>query len=95
MAKEMNIITENYNALISIEEKVINLQKDIDNIRTKSYTAQNLIEKCFEEIGEIMVRIEDVSSISYETKNIKKVGLDMSSHLGKNQAKAITNNIRT
>ena len=29
MAEGMNIIAENYNALISIEEKVINLQKDI------------------------------------------------------------------
>ena len=32
MTEGMNIIVENYNALISIEEKVINLQKDINNI---------------------------------------------------------------
>ena len=40
MAKGINIITKNYNVFISIEEKVINLQKDINNIRTKSYMAQ-------------------------------------------------------
>ena len=43
MAKGMNIIVENYNALISIEEKVINLQKDINNIKSKSYMSQNLL----------------------------------------------------
>ena len=58
--QEMNIIAKNYNALISIEEKVINLQKDINNIRTKSYMSQNLLEKCFEKMGEIIVRLEDV-----------------------------------
>ena len=47
----INIIVENYNSLISIEEKVINLQKDINNIRTESYMTQNLLEKCFEEMG--------------------------------------------
>ena len=41
------------------------------------------------------MRIEDVSSVSLETKNIKKVSLDMSSHLGKSQATSIANNIRT
>ena len=41
----MNIIVENYNVLILIEEKVTNLQKDINNIRTKSYMAQNPLEK--------------------------------------------------
>ena len=35
MAEGMNIIAENYNVFISIEEKGINLQKDINNIRTK------------------------------------------------------------
>ena len=50
MAKGINIITENYNALISVEEKVINLQKDINNIRSKSYMSQNLLEKCFERL---------------------------------------------
>ena len=56
MAERMNIIAKNYNALISIEEKVINLQKNINNIRTKSYMAQNLLKNCFEEMGEIIVR---------------------------------------
>ena len=56
MAEGMNIIVENYNALISIEEKVTNLQKNINNIRTKSYMTQNFLEKCFEEMGEIIVR---------------------------------------
>ena len=37
MAKGMNIIIENYNALISIEEKVKNFKKDINDIRSKSY----------------------------------------------------------
>ena len=41
------------------------------------------------------MRIDDVSSASSETTNIKKVGLDMSSHLGKSQATTIANNIRT
>ena len=36
----MNMVSENYNALISIEEKVINLQKDINDIRSKSYISQ-------------------------------------------------------
>ena len=35
MAKGMNMIYENYNDLISIEEKIINLQKDINDIRSK------------------------------------------------------------
>ena len=56
MIEGMNIIVENYNALILIEEKVINLQKDINNIRTKSYMTQNLLEKCFEEVRELIVR---------------------------------------
>ena len=95
MAEGMNIIAENYNALISIEEKVINLQKYINDIRTKSYMAQNLLEKCFEEMREIIMRTEDVSLVSSETKNIKKVGLDMPYHPGKSQAIVIANNIRT
>ena len=82
MVEEMNIIVENYNVLISIEEKVINLQKYINNIRNKSYMAQNLFQKCFEEIGEIIVRTKDASLVSSETKNIKQVGLDMLSHRG-------------
>ena len=45
-----------YNDLLSIKEKVINLQKDINEIRTKSYMSQNLLKKCFERMGEIIVR---------------------------------------
>ena len=41
------------------------------------------------------MRADDVSSASSETKNIKKVGLDMSSHSGKSQETAIADNIRT
>ena len=80
MAEGMNTNSENYNDLISIEEKIINLQKDINDIRSKSYISQNILEKCFERLGEIIVRTDDVSSASSETKNIKKVGLDMPSH---------------
>ena len=86
MAEGMNIIAQNYNALISIEEKVINLQKDINDIRSKSYMSQNLLEKCFERLGEMIVRTEDVYSVSSKTKNINKVGLDMLSHWGKSKA---------
>ena len=95
MAEGMNMISENYNDLISIEEKIINLQKDINDIRSKSYISQNILEKCFERLGEIIVRTDDVSSVSSETKNIKKVGLDMPSHSGKSQATATADNIRT
>ena len=41
------------------------------------------------------MRTDDVSSASLETKNIKKVGLDMPSHSEKSQATATTDNIRT
>ena len=41
------------------------------------------------------MRTDDVSSASFETKNIKKVGLDMPSHSGKSQATTIADNIRT
>ena len=84
MTKGMNIIVENYNAFTLIEEKVINLQKDIIDIRSKSYMSQNLLEILFERLGEMIVRTENVSSVSSETKNINKVGLDMSSRSGKN-----------
>ena len=94
MVEGMNIIAENYNALISIKEKVINLQKDINNIRSK-YMSQNLLEKCFEILREMVVRSEDVPSISSLTKNINKVGLDMPSHSGKIQATTNVDNIRT
>ena len=49
MAEGMDIIVENYNALISIEEKVINLQKYINDIRTKSNMSQNLLENVLKE----------------------------------------------
>ena len=81
MAEGMNVLAENYNFLITLEEKVINLQKDINDIRNKSYMAQNLLEKSFEELENF--RIEDVSSTSSETKNISKVDLDMPSQMGK------------
>ena len=92
MAEGMNVISKNYNDLISIEEKVINLQKNINNIRSKSYVSQNLLEKCFERLG---MRTDDVFSVSSETKNINKVGLDMSSHSGKSQTTTIADNIMT
>ena len=95
MVEGMNKISENYNAFISFEEKVINLQKDINDIRSKSYVSQNLIEKCFERFGEMIMRLDDVSPASSKTKNINKVGLDMSSHSGKSQATTIADNIRT
>ena len=43
----------------------------------------------------MIMRIDDVSSVSSETKNINKVGLDMSSHLRKSQTTTIVDNIRT
>ena len=57
--------------------------------------SQNLLEKCFKRMREIIVRTKDVSLVSSKTKNIKKVGLNMPSHLGKSQATIIANNIRT
>ena len=95
MVEGMNMISENYNDLISIQEKIINLQKGINDIRSKPYISQNFLEKCFERLGEMIMRTNDVSSASYKTKNIKKVGLDMPSHSGKSQATAIADNIRT
>ena len=50
MAKGMNMVSKNYDVLISIEEKVKNLQNDINDIRSKSYISQNLLEKCFERL---------------------------------------------
>ena len=87
----MNSLAENYNSLISIEERMINIQKDINDIRTRSYLTQNLFEK----LEFLITRIEDVSPISLKTKNIKKVGLDMLSHPGKSQTTTIANNIGT
>ena len=56
MVEGMNMISENCNSLISIEENVLNLQKYINDIRSKSYISQNLLEKCFEMFGEIIMR---------------------------------------
>ena len=95
MAEGMNVLVENYNFLITLEEKVINLQKDINDIRTKSYIAQNILEKSFEELENFKMRIEDVFSASSEAKHISKVDLDMPSQTGKNQVTANTDNIRT
>ena len=95
MAKGMNILAENYNSLMTIEEKIINLQKDINDTRTKSYMAQNLLERSFEDLENLITRTEDVSSVSSETKNILKVDFDMSSPLGKSQVTTNANNIRT
>ena len=95
MAEGMNVISENYNDLISIEEKVINLQKDINDIRSKLYISQNLLEKCFKRLEEMIMRTDDVSSVSSKTKNINKVSLDMSSYSKKIQATTIADNIRT
>ena len=50
MAKGINVISANYNDLISIEEKMINLQKYVNNIKSKSYISQNLLEKCFKDL---------------------------------------------
>ena len=50
MAERMDMISKNYNAFSTIEEKVINLQKYINDIRSKSYISQNLLEKCFERL---------------------------------------------
>ena len=41
------------------------------------------------------MRTDDVSPVFLEIKNINKVGLDMPSYSGKNQAITIANNIRT
>ena len=95
LAEGMNMISENYNSLISVEEKVINLQKDINDIRSKSYISQKNFEKCFERLGEMIMRSDDVSSAYSETKNINMVDLDMLSHLGKSQATTIADTIRT
>ena len=95
MAEGMNILAENYNFLMTIEDKMINLQKDINDTRTKYYMAQNLLERSFEDLENLIMRIEDVSLVSLETKNILKVDLDMSSSLGKSQVTTNADNIRT
>ena len=57
--------------------------------------SQNLREKCFERLGEMIVRTEDVSPVSSKTKNINKIDLDMPSYSGKSQATTTADNIRT
>ena len=95
MAEGMNILTKNYNSLMTIEEKMINLQKDINDIRAKYYMAQNLLEISFEELENLIMRTEDVSSASSESKSISKVDLDMPSQKGKSQVTTNVDNIRT
>ena len=41
------------------------------------------------------MRLEDVPLVSLETKNINKIGLDMLFHLGKIQATANADNIKS
>ena len=43
----------------------------------------------------MIIRSDDVSLASPETKNINKVGLDMSSYSGKSQVTTIAENIKT
>ena len=80
MAEGMNILAENYSSILLIEEKMINIQKVVNDVRARSYMSQNLFEKSFENLKNMIMRIEDASSVSSETKNITKVGLDMPSH---------------
>ena len=95
MAEGMNILAENCNSLMTIEEKMINLQKYINDTRTKYYMTQNLSERSFEDSENLIMRTEDVSSVSPKTKNILKVDLDMSSPLGKGQVITNVDNIKT
>ena len=95
MAKGMNILGENYSSILTIEEKMINIQIDVNDVRERSYMAQNLFERSFDNLGNIIMRIEAASSVSSNTENITKVGLDMSSYQGKNQATENVDNIRT
>ena len=74
---------------------MINIQKDVNDVRARSYMAQNIFERSFKNLENIIMRIEDASSVSVETKNITKVGLDMLSHPRKSQATANADNIRT
>ena len=85
MAEGMNILVENYNSILTIEEKMINIQKYINYVRTRSSMAQNIFERSFEKFENIIMRTKDASSVSLETKNVLKVVLDMSSHMGKSQ----------
>ena len=71
------------------------MQKDINDKRTKYYMAQNLLEKSFEDLENLIIRTKDVSSVSLETKNILKVDLDMSFPMGRSQVIANADDIRT
>ena len=42
LVEGMNSLAENSNSLLSIEERMINIQKDINDIRPRSYLAQNI-----------------------------------------------------
>ena len=42
LAEGIYSLAENSNSLLSIEERMINIQKDINDIRTRSYLAQNI-----------------------------------------------------
>ena len=90
MVEGMNILAENYNSILMIEEKMIKIQKDINDVRTRSYMTQNL----FENFESIIMRTKDASSVSSETKNILKVALDIPFHMGKSQGTAKANDIR-
>ena len=39
---------QNYNSILAIEEKMINIKNDINDVRMRSYMAQNLFERSFE-----------------------------------------------
>ena len=64
MAECMNILAENYNSVLTIEENMINIKNDINDVRTRSYMAQNLFERSFEIFESMIMRTEDTSSVS-------------------------------
>ena len=74
---------------------MINIQKDVNETRTRSYLDQNIFEKSFDKLEFLIMGTKYVSSVSSKTKNIKKVGLDMLSHPRKSQITTIADNIRT
>ena len=94
MAEGMNILVENYNSIPMMDEKMINIQKVINDVRLRSYMAQNIFERSFEIFESMIMRTEDASSVSSETKNILKVALDMPSHIGKSQGTIKADDIR-
>ena len=64
MVEGMNILAKIYSSIQTIEEKMINIQKDVNDVRARSYMAQNHFERSFENLENIIMRIEDVSSVS-------------------------------